>query len=65
MPRNDAVIITVRDAIHTGMALGLGQTATLKLWRELGGVIRDTEFSTLWTGEKEAFAAWRRKSTQS
>lgn len=55
-------IVTVRDAIHAGMRLGLGQTKTLDLWREMGGEIRDIDFAKAWREEAEAFDKWRRNS---
>lgn len=58
---NDGINVTVTDAIHTGVALGLGQTATLALWRELGGEVRDIEFAALWRQERERFITWRKQ----
>lgn len=58
--RNDGIQVTVIDAIHTGIALGLGQQRTLAIWRELGGAIRDVEFAKLWREEIEAFRAARK-----
>lgn len=58
--RNDAVIVTVRDAIHAGISLGITRTGTLNMWRELGGAIRDEEFSKAWDTELEAFRQWRK-----
>ena len=55
-------VVTVRDAIHAGQRLGLGQNRTLELWRELGGEIRDIEFAKLWREEAEAFERWRLNS---
>lgn len=63
MAQNDGIHVTVIDAIHTGVALGLGQTATLTLWRELGGEIRDIEFAELWRKERERFLTWRKQQT--
>lgn len=60
---NDGITVTVRDAIHTGIALGLGQTKTLELWRELGGEIRDIEFAALWREERGRFVTWRKQQT--
>lgn len=62
--RNDGITVTVIDAIHSGIALGLGQTATLTLWRELGGEIRDMEFAALWRQEREQFLTWRKQQTE-
>jgi hypothetical protein len=64
MPRNDGIDVTVIDAIHTGIALGLGQTQTLTLWRELGGEVRDEEFARLWRQERAKFVEWRRQQAE-
>lgn len=55
--------VTVRDAIHMGIVLGIGQTQTLAIWRELGGSIRDIEFAEQWRQEVEAFKQWRKLDT--
>jgi hypothetical protein len=63
MARNNGVWVTIIDAIHSGIALGLGQTQTLTLWRELGGEVRDVEFAQLWRQERERFLQWRRQQS--
>lgn len=65
MSRNDAVMVTVRDAIHTGIVLGLGPTRTLEIWRAMGGIIRTDSFHQAWEKEVNAFLRWRRGEIQS
>ena len=55
MPHNDGITVTLRDAIHAGITLGVGQQRTLDIWRAFGGEIRDVEFAREWREELERF----------
>lgn len=57
---NNGVAVTLRDAIHAGLILGLGQNRTLDIWRELGGQIRDADFGLAWKQEVTRFKDWSR-----
>ena len=62
---SNAKPITVVDAIHAGIVLGLGQKKTLEIWRALGGEARDIDFAEQWRKELEAFKEWRREALHS
>lgn len=53
--------VSVYDAIHAGIRLGLGQTRTLEIWRAMGGEVRDIEFARIWREELERFGEWSRQ----
>lgn len=53
--------VTVYDAVHAGIRLGIGQTRTLEIWRAMGGEIRDIDFARAWRDELERFGEWSRQ----
>lgn len=46
-------IITVEDYIYCGLRLRLGAVRTLRIYREMGGKIRTSEFMSRWNALEE------------